>query len=56
MGNLKVANITINNSTMLLRLLVSTAKQMSSQGIIFNYEYETIRTCARYHRRPWNSL
>ena len=56
MGNVKMANITINNSTMLLRLLFSTAKHMSSQGIIFNYKYETIRTCARYHRRSWNSL
>ena len=56
MGNVKMANITINNATMLLRLLFSTAKHMSSQGTIFNHEYETIRTCARYHRRSWNSL
>ena len=27
---------------MLLRLLFSTAKHMSSQGIIFNYDYETL--------------
>ena len=56
MGNVKMANITSNISTMLLRLLFSTAKHMSSQGTNFNYEYETIRTCARYHRRSWNSL
>ena len=56
MGNVKMANITINISTMLVRLLFSTAKHMSSQGTIFNYQYETIRTCARYHRRSWNSL
>ena len=41
MGNVKMANITINNATMLLRLLFSTAKHMSAQGIIFNYDYET---------------
>ena len=56
MGNVKMANITINNATMLLRLLFSTAKHMSSQGIIFNYEYKTIRNCARYHRWSWNCL
>ena len=28
MGNVKMANVTINNSTMLLRLLFSTAKHM----------------------------
>ena len=55
MDNVKMANITISYSTMLLRLLFSTAKHMSSQGTIFNYEYETIRTYARYHRRSWNS-
>ena len=33
-----------------------TIQYKSSQGIIFNYKYETIRTCARYHRRSWNSL
>ena len=43
MGNVKMANITSNISTMLLRLLFSTAKHMSSQGTNFNYEYETIR-------------
>ena len=31
---------------MLLRLLFSTAKHMSSQGTVFNYE--TIGACARY--------
>ena len=51
MGNVKMANITINNATMLLRLLFSTAKHMSSQGIIFNYDSETSRGCTRYHRR-----
>ena len=56
MGNVKMANVTINNSTMLLRLLFSTAKHMSSQGIIFNYDYETSRACTRYHRRSWNSI
>ena len=56
MGNVKMANITINNSTMLLRFLFSTAKNMSSKGTIFNYEYETSRACTRHHRRPWNSL
>lgn len=56
MGNVKMANITINNSTMLLRFLFSTAKHMSSKGTNFNYEYETSRACTRYHRRPWNSL
>ena len=56
MGNVKMANITSNISTMLLRLLFSTAKHMSSQGTNFYYEYETIRTCARYHGRSWNSL
>ena len=56
MGNVKMANVTINNSTMLLRLLFSTAKHMSSKGTNFNYEYETSGACTRYHRRPWNSL
>ena len=56
MGNVKMANVTINNSTMLLRLLFSTAKHMSSQGTNFNYEYETSRACTRYHRRSLNSL
>ena len=36
MGNVKMANITSNISTMLLRLLFSTAKHMSSQGTNFN--------------------
>ena len=56
MGNVKMANITINNATMLLRLLFSTAKHMSAQGIIFNYDYEPSRGCTRYHRRSWNSI
>ena len=51
MCNVKMVNITINNSTMLLRLLFTTAKHMSSQGIIFKYDYETSRVCTRYHRR-----
>ena len=56
MGNVKMANVTINNSTMLLRLLFSTAKHMSSKGTNFNYEYETSGACTRYHRRSLNSL
>ena len=56
MGNVKMANISSNISTMLLRLLFSTAKHMSSQGIIFNYDYETSRGCTRYHRRSRNFI